>query len=134
MAYTKRNLSEVENMAPKFGMPEGMEARFARGALELETAGISRLKLAPGMRIPFGHRHGEQEEVYVVVAGGGRIKIDDDVVELAQWDALRLPAGAMRQVEAGPEGIEYLAFSPGDAQLARTDAEMVPGWWDDNPS
>ena len=130
MAYSKRNLSEVENMAPKFGMPEGMEARFARRALEMESLGVSKLKLPPGVRVPFGHRHEQQEEVYVVVAGGGRIKIDDDVVDLAQWDVVRLPPGTMRQVEGGPDGIEYLAFGAGDGELARTDAEMVPGWWE----
>ena len=121
MAYTKRNLSEVENMAPKFGMPEGMEARFARRALEMETLGVSKLKLPPDVRVPFGHRHAQQEEVYVVVAGGG---------DLAQWDVVRLPPGTMRQVEAGPDGIEYLAFGAGDAELARTDAELVPGGWE----
>jgi mannose-6-phosphate isomerase-like protein (cupin superfamily) len=131
MAYTKKNISEVEDMAPRFQMPQEMEARFARRALELETIGVSHFRLAPGFRVPFAHKHGEQEEVYVVVGGSGRVKVGDDVVELARWDAIRVPPGTLRQFEAGPDGLEYLAFGAGDAELAKTDAEMVPGWWSD---
>jgi mannose-6-phosphate isomerase-like protein (cupin superfamily) len=127
--YTKNNLkADVENQAPKFGMPEEMEARFARTALGCETLGLSHMKLAPGFRIPFGHKHVGQEEVYVVVRGSGRIKVEDEIVELAEWDAIRLPKNTMRAVEAGPEGLEYLAFGSGtDAQ----EVEMAPGWWAD---
>ncbi len=125
--YTKANLrADVENQAPKFGMPAEMDARFARRAIEGETLGLSLLTLAPGFRMPFGHKHEGQEEVYVVVRGAGRIKVEDEIVELAEWDAIRLPKNTMRQVEAGPDGIEYLAFGAGtDPQ----DAEMVQDWW-----
>ena len=125
--YTKTNLkSEVENQAPKFGMPEELDARFARPALEGKTLGLSLMKLAPNFRIPFGHKHTAQEEVYVVVRGSGQIKIDDEVVEVGEWDAVRFDEGTMRNVEAGPDGIEYLAFGAGDDPL---DAEMAPKWW-----
>jgi uncharacterized cupin superfamily protein len=127
-SYTKTNLREVENAAPKFGMPEELEARFARRALGGEMLGLSHMTLGPGFRVPFGHRHSAQEEVYVVVRGSGRVKVDDDVVDLREWDAIRFGAGAMRQVEAGPDGIEYIAFGAGDDP---GDAEMVPGWWSD---
>jgi mannose-6-phosphate isomerase-like protein (cupin superfamily) len=126
--YTKKNLREVENQAPKFGMPEELDARFARTPLGGETLGLSKFKLDPGFRIPFGHRHSGQEEVYVVVRGSGRVKVDDEIVELREWDAIRFDKDAMRNVEAGPEGIEYLAFSAGDDPA---DAEMTPGWWSD---
>jgi mannose-6-phosphate isomerase-like protein (cupin superfamily) len=128
-AYTKKNLKEdVENQAPKFGMPAELEARFARTALGGETLGLSHMKLAPGFRIPFGHKHEGQEEVYVVVRGSARIKVEDEIVELGEWDAIRFDKNTMRAVEAGPDGVEYLAFGAGDDPL---DAEMVQGWWTD---
>ncbi|MEX2212396.1 MAG: hypothetical protein WD689_11640 [Gaiellaceae bacterium] len=126
--YTKHNLKDVENAAPKFGMPEELEARFARRALAGETLGLSHMKLAPNFRVPFGHRHTAQEEVYVLVAGSARIKLDDEIVELVPWDAVRIGKGTMRNVEAGPDGAEYLAFGAGDDPQ---DAELVPGWWSD---
>jgi uncharacterized cupin superfamily protein len=127
-SYTKKNLKDVENVAPKFDMPDGMDARFARTDLGGETLGLSVMKLDPGFRIPFGHKHSGQEEVYVVVSGSGRVKVDDEVVELRQWDAIRFDKDIMRNMEAGPEGIEYIAFGAGTDP---TDAEMVPGWWSD---
>jgi quercetin dioxygenase-like cupin family protein len=126
--YTKVNLAAVENQAPRFGMPAELEARFARTPLEGRELGVSLFRLAPGFRIPFGHKHGDQEEVYVVTRGSGRIKVDGEVVELAQWDAIRMDTDTMRNVEAGPDGIEYLAFGAGDDPA---DAEMAQGWWTD---
>lgn len=126
--YTIKNLKEVEDQAPKFGLSPGLEARFARQALEGETTGLSYQRLAPSFRIPFGHKHGDQEEVYVVVSGSGRMKLDDEVVEVRQWDAVRVASGTMRDFEAGPEGAELLAFgAPTKGQP--NDAEMKPGWW-----
>jgi mannose-6-phosphate isomerase-like protein (cupin superfamily) len=126
MGYTKTNLRDVENAAPKFDMPSEMQARFARSAIEGETLGLSLFTLEPGFRIPFGHKHSDQEEVYVVVRGSARVKVDDDVVDLRQWDAIRFGKDTMRNMEAGPEGCEYLAFGAGDDPM---DVEMAPGWW-----
>jgi mannose-6-phosphate isomerase-like protein (cupin superfamily) len=127
MGYTKTNLrADVEDQAPKFDMPPEMQARFARKAIGGETLGLSLFTLAPNFRIPFGHKHSEQEEVYVVVRGSGRISVDDDVVDLGQWDAIRFDTDTMRCVEAGPEGIEYVAFGAGDDPL---DADMARDWW-----
>jgi mannose-6-phosphate isomerase-like protein (cupin superfamily) len=128
MSYTKTNIREVEDSAPKFDMPAEMHARFARRAIDGETLGISLFALEPGFRIPFGHKHVTQEEVYVVVRGSGRVKVDDEIVELGEWDAIRFPKDTMRQVEAGPDGVEYLAFGAGDDP---NEAEMAPGWWSD---
>jgi mannose-6-phosphate isomerase-like protein (cupin superfamily) len=127
-SYTKKNLRDVENQAPKFGMPDELDARFARTQLESETLGLSVLRLEPGFRMPFGHKHTAQEEVYVVVRGSGRVKVGDEIVELGEWDAIRFDTDTMRNMEAGPEGIEYLAFGAGDDPQ---DAEMTPGWWSD---
>jgi mannose-6-phosphate isomerase-like protein (cupin superfamily) len=125
--YTKVNLKEVEDMAPKFGMAPDIESRFARKALELEKSGLSYYRMAPDYRLPFGHTHSEQEEVYLVVAGGARFKLDDEVIDLGAWDALRVPAGTMRGMEAGKDGAEILAF--GAPNTENKDAEMEQGWW-----
>jgi mannose-6-phosphate isomerase-like protein (cupin superfamily) len=126
--YTKVNLrTDVENQAPRFDMPDELEARFARRAIGGETLGLSLMTLDPGFRIPFGHKHPGQEEVYVVVRGSGRIKIEDEIVEVGEWDAIRIDKDTMRNVEAGPDGIEFVAFGAGDDPL---DAELAPGWWD----
>jgi mannose-6-phosphate isomerase-like protein (cupin superfamily) len=122
------NLREVENQAPKFEMPREMEARFARSPLGGETLGISLMTLDPNFRIPFGHKHEGQEEVYVIVRGSARVKVEDEIVELGEWDAIRFDKDTMRNVEAGSEGVEYLAFGAGDDPR---DAEMVAGWWSD---
>jgi len=127
-SFTKTNLRDVENQAPNFGMPEELDARFARRDIEGESLGLSIIKLDPGFRMPFGHKHANQEEVYVVVQGSGRVKVGDEIVALREWDVIRFDRDTMRNMEAGPEGIEYLAFSAGDDS---SDADMVPGWWGD---
>src|SRR5215210_7602462 len=128
--YTKLNLKQdVEDMAPRFELSPGLESRFARKPLQLEKSGVSYYRIAPDFRTPFGHRHGEQEEVYIVVSGSSRLKVEDEIVELAQWDAVRIPGPAMRGLEGGPGGAEVLAFGGPNTDNAAT--EMVPGWWAD---
>ena len=126
--YTKKNLrTEVDDSAPKFGMPDGMQARFARTPIGGKTLGLSLFKLAPDFRIPFGHKHEGQEEVYVIVRGSARVKVEDEIVELGEWDAIRFDKDTMRDVEAGPEGVEYLAFGAGEDA---NEVEMVQDWWE----
>lgn len=128
--YTKLNLRrDIEDMAPKFGLSPGMESHFARRPLALEQSGLSYFKLAPDFRPPFGHRHSEQEEVYVIASGSARLRLGDEVLELGQWDAVRIARGVMRGLEAGPEGVEVIAF--GAPNTDNQDAEMVQGWWSD---
>ena len=127
--YTKANLKQVEDQAPKFGLSPDLEARFARVPLEAESTGVTYQRLGPNFRLPFGHNHKTQEEVYIVVSGSARIKLDDDIEELAQWDMVRIPPSVMRCVEGGPDGCEILAF--GAPNTENGDAEMVPGWWTD---
>jgi mannose-6-phosphate isomerase-like protein (cupin superfamily) len=128
--YTLLNLkSDVEDMAQRFGYAPNVEARFARRALGLQNSGMSYFKIAPDFRMPFGHRHGEQEEVYLVLSGSARIKVEDEVVELKPLDAIRLPGATTRGMEAGPEGAEILAFGAPDTD--NKDIEMVPGFWTD---
>ncbi len=127
--YTHINLKQVEDMAPKFGLSPGLESRFARRALECEKSGMSYYKIAPDFRMPFGHNHAEQEEIYVVVSGSARIKIEDEIIDLAQLDAIRVAPELTRAIEAGPDGAEVLAY--GAPKPAEQDAEMLQGWWDD---
>jgi mannose-6-phosphate isomerase-like protein (cupin superfamily) len=129
-AYTHLNLkNDVEDQAPKFGMSPEMEARMARVPLELEEFGVSYERLAPNYRLPFGHRQKNQEEVYVVVGGGGRAKLEDEIVELKPWDALRVPKDTMRGFEAGPDGMEIIAI--GAPNTGPGDADMTNDWWTD---
>jgi mannose-6-phosphate isomerase-like protein (cupin superfamily) len=125
--YTIQNLQEVEDQAPNFGLSPQLEARMARVPLELENLGISYQRIAPSFRVPFGHTHNVQEEVYVVVSGSMRAKLDDEVVELRQWDALRVPKETMRSFEGGPEGAEILAV--GAPNTGPGDANVEQNWW-----
>jgi mannose-6-phosphate isomerase-like protein (cupin superfamily) len=131
--YTRRNLKEdIEDSAARFGGAPDMEARFAREALELEQSGLSYQRAAPGYRFPFGHTHKKQEEVYVVVGGSGRMKIDDEIVELKQWDAVRVPPGTWRGYEAGPGGLEIIVIgAPNLGDAPREDVEGQRDWWAD---
>jgi uncharacterized cupin superfamily protein len=127
--YTVVNLKEVENLAPKFGFAPDLESRFARTALGLRNSGLSYFRYAPGFRTPFGHRHGQQEEIYIVLSGSMTAKVDDELVELHPWDALRVPGEVARCLQAGPEGAEIIAF--GAPNTENRDAEMLQGWWAD---
>ena len=126
-SYTKVNLKQVEDQAPNFGLSPDLEARMARVPLELEHSGISYQRIAPNFRVPFGHRHKNQEEIYVVVSGSLRAKLEDEVVEMEQWDAIRVPKETMRGFEAGPEGAEIIAI--GAPNTGPGDAETVTDWW-----
>lgn len=125
--YTIKNLkSDIEDMGAK-QMGGQIEARFGRSGIESEHLGVSYFRYEPNFKTPFGHRHGEQEEVYVVLSGAGRMKLDEEVVDLAQWDMVRVAPEVIRGIEGGPEGIELIAVGsdrPGDG-----DGEMIKDWW-----
>ena len=127
--YTLLNLrTGVEDMAPKFGMGEGIEAHFGRKPLGLEKSGLSYFKLRSDYKLPFGHTHSEQEEIYLVVSGTARLKLDDEEIELGELDAVRIPPGTMRGMAGGPEGAELIAFGAPDTD--NKDLEMVPGFFE----
>jgi mannose-6-phosphate isomerase-like protein (cupin superfamily) len=128
--YTKVNLKEdVEDQAPRFGLEGKIEARMARVALEMENAGVSYQRMAPSYRLPFAHRHKNQEEVYVLVSGTARAKLEDEIIDLKPWDALRVPKDTVRCFEAGPEGAEMIAI--GAPNTGPGDADMIQDWWMD---
>jgi mannose-6-phosphate isomerase-like protein (cupin superfamily) len=124
--YTKLNLKEVENQSPKFGITE-MEFRSARVPLELENSGLSYLRVEPNYRVPFGHRHNVQEEVYVLLSGSARLKLDDEVIDMKPLDAVRIHKDTMRNFEGGPEGAEVLAI--GAPNTGPGDGPMTQDWW-----
>lgn len=127
MSYTKKNLHDVEDAAAKRGMSEMGEAHFAGGELEAENTGLAYHVLKPGKRQPFGHKHDNAEEVHVVIAGSGRARLDDEIVELKTLDALRLSPKVTRSFEAGPEGLEFLVFGPHHEK----DGELNQDFWKD---
>jgi mannose-6-phosphate isomerase-like protein (cupin superfamily) len=126
--YTHLNLKEVEDQAPKFGLSE-MEFRSARVPLELENSGLSYLRVAPNFRIPFGHHHNVQEEVYVLVSGSARLKLDDEIIDMKPLDAVRIHRDTMRNVEGGPDGAEIIAI--GAPNTGPGDGPMEQNWWTD---
>ena len=122
MSYTIKNLRDVEDQAPKFGFADTQEARFAHHDLEAEATGLALQRVKPGRRQAFAHRHDDAEEIYVVLAGSGRVKLDDAVEELKPLDAIRIAPPVTRQFEAGDEGLELLVFGPRhdrDGELVR---------------
>jgi mannose-6-phosphate isomerase-like protein (cupin superfamily) len=131
MPFTLRNIKDdLEDLGPRFDGAPDLEFRAATKALELEHSALSYQRIPPGHRFPYGHTHTTQEEVYVVVRGSGRMKADDEIVELTEWDAVRVPPGTWRGYEAGPEGLEILVVgAPNLGEDPREDVEGQRGWW-----
>jgi len=111
-SHTHISLRDVEDAAPPNGFGDRWEARVAREDLEAEQTGVTHFRLKPGKRSPFVHRHEQAEEVYVVVSGSGQVKLDDELVAIEPRDAIRVPPEVSRAFEAGPEGLELIAFGP----------------------
>src|SRR5215210_7588247 len=126
-AYTLRNLTDVEDSAVRFGIGEVQEARFANDDLEVEQTGLSYHRLRPGRRQGFGHRHEMAEEVCVVLSGSGRVKVDDEIVELRALDAIRLAPQVSRAFEAGDDGLEFVVFGPRRPRRRRAAPGLVDG-------
>jgi quinol monooxygenase YgiN/quercetin dioxygenase-like cupin family protein len=123
--YTHINLEQVEDMAPRFGFGEQGEARFATRSLGATRTGVSHQRLRPGVRQAFGHRHQHAEEVVLVLAGDGRVKVDDEVRDVRALDAIRFAPSAKRAFEAGADGLDFVVFGPHHTG----DAVMEPGFW-----
>jgi quercetin dioxygenase-like cupin family protein len=127
MSYTIKNLSETPDSAVKFGLSEMGEAHFPREELGAESTGLSYQVLKPGKRSAFGHRHDKAEEVYVVLSGSGRVRLDDEIVDVARLDAIRVEPRVTRAFEAGPDGLEWVVFGP----RHDGDGEMDNEFWKD---
>jgi mannose-6-phosphate isomerase-like protein (cupin superfamily) len=127
VSYSKKNLRDVQDMAVQHGLSTTQEARFPREDLGAEQTGINYLTVKPGQREAFAHRHRTAEEIYVVLGGSGSVKLDDELVELAPLDAVRVSPGTARSFEAGPDSLEVLVFGP----HVEADGEMVQDFWDE---
>jgi mannose-6-phosphate isomerase-like protein (cupin superfamily) len=129
-SYNVLNLKDVQDQAPNFGFDHGeFELRMARVPLECENSGVSYMRIAPNFRSPHAHRHKVQEEIFVLVSGTGRIKLDDEIVELEPWSAVRVAQETVRCLEAGPEGAEFICI--GAPNTGPGDGESVHDWWTD---
>ncbi len=123
---------DVEDVGTNFNGAPGLEFRHASKALGLEQSGLSYQRIPPGYRFPYGHTHKTQEETYVVLGGGGRMKLDDEIVEVEKWDVVRVPPGTWRGYEAGSEGLEILVFgAPSLGGNPREDVDGKRDWWAD---
>jgi mannose-6-phosphate isomerase-like protein (cupin superfamily) len=133
VTFTRRNLKhDLEDVGSNFGGASDLEFRIATKELELEQSGLTYQRVPPGYRFPYGHTHARQEEVYVVVRGSGRMKVDDEIIELEEWDAVRVPPGAWRGYEAGAEGLELLVIgAPSLGDAPRDDVRGQRDWWTD---
>ena len=132
MEFTLTNLKALNDLGGNFNGAPDLEFRAATKALGLQHSGLTYQRVPPGYRFPYGHTHRRQEEVYVVVGGSGRMKIDDEIVELEKWDAVRVPPGMWRGYEAGPEGLELLVIgAPSLGDAPREDVEGRRDWWSD---
>jgi mannose-6-phosphate isomerase-like protein (cupin superfamily) len=131
--FTLRNLKrDLQDVGSNFDGAPDLEFRLATKALELERSGLSYQRIPPGYRFPYGHTHKEQEELFVVVRGSGRMKLDDEIVEVEEWDVVRVPPGTWRGYEGGPEGLEILVFgAPNLGENPREDVEGERDWWAD---
>jgi mannose-6-phosphate isomerase-like protein (cupin superfamily) len=125
--FTVVNVKEVDDSAAEYA--PGLEMRFARKHLDSQHLGVTYVRYAPGFRSPEGHHHREQEEAYVVIGGSGRMRLDDEIVELRQWDVVRVAPDVVRGFEGGPDGLTLVAV--GADRPEGGDGVRVPDWWTD---
>lgn len=121
--YAIVNLLELDDSVG--GRVEGMEARFSRKQLGSRDLGVSHFRYAPNTRNPSGHSHREQEEAYVIAAGSGRVRLDDEVRDVRQWDVIRVAPEVVRAFEAGPDGLDVIAVGgpkPDEGDGVRSDS------------
>jgi mannose-6-phosphate isomerase-like protein (cupin superfamily) len=124
--FTITNLMELDDSAAARGA-SGVEARFARSQLNSQHLGVSHFRYAPGFRAPYGHNHREQEEAYVVIGGSGRVRLDDEIVDLRKWDVIRVAPTVTRAFKAGPDGLELIAI--GSDRPEGGDGNLVKDFW-----
>lgn len=126
MTYKHLKLTDLPDQAPSFGV-DSLEARVARSELGARSIGLTSYSVKPGRRLGFGHRHDQVEEIYAIILGTGRFKLNDDVVDVTAGDVVYCPPQVMREWEAGDDGLEVLAFGG----HVEGDGDMIARWWDD---
>ena len=106
--FSTVNLMDVEDSVGD--RAPGIEGRFGRKHLDSRDLGVSLFRYAANLRSPMAHSHREQEEAYLIVAGSGRVLLDGEVLELRQWDVVRVAPEVVRAFEAGPDGLDLIAI------------------------
>jgi mannose-6-phosphate isomerase-like protein (cupin superfamily) len=124
--YTITNLKQCDDFAAANGVGEVGVIRFPREDVEAKATGFAHLTLNPGKRHPFPHRHDKAEEVYIVLAGSGHVKLEDELRDLAKYDIVRVAPHVRRGFEAGPDGMELLAFGARHEK----DGEILKDFWE----
>jgi uncharacterized cupin superfamily protein len=84
--------------------------------LGAESLGMRLWRLAPG-QASTKHRHFAQEELYVLLEGTGRVRVDDELLTLAPLDALLVGPDSARQVfnDTDAEALWLVAGAPPEA-------------------
>ncbi len=104
MSYSIVDVEDIEGAGP------GNAVRFVRRVLGVEAFGINWFEIPPGAE---GREHDEtetqQEEVNVIVRGGGVYRVDGEEVPVRVGTFLRFDPGTTRQPVAGPEGMTMIA-------------------------
>jgi hypothetical protein len=129
MSYAIANLKELDDMAVQYGLSPAIEAHFGREALGCEITGVSYQRVAPNTRHPLAHRHGRQEEIYVVLSGRGRVKLDDEIVDVEAFDAIRVAPQVGRAFEAAVRRELSRALFALDSALGFSAAGFVLDWF-----
>ena len=63
-----------------------------------------------------------------MVSGSGRIKLDDEVVDLQQWDVIRVAPDVVRAFEGGANGLELIAVGSDRPEGATARWSTISGW------
>ena len=84
--------------------------------LEASALGARLWRLEPG-QASTRHRHREQEELYLLLEGTGRIRVDGDLLTLERGDALLVDPGTLRQVfnDTGADALWLVVGAPPEA-------------------
>jgi uncharacterized cupin superfamily protein len=125
--HTHLNLMDVKDSVA--GRVKGLSGRFGRGPMGAKDIGVSHWRYEPGFRAPAGHKHREQEEAYLVISGSGQVLLDGEVLELRQWDLVRVSPEVVRAFAAGPDGMDIVAV--GGPKPEGGDGEQAEVSWPD---
>jgi uncharacterized cupin superfamily protein len=123
-------IADAPNWAEaRFGLPESeFELRILRGVLGCEHVGVSYLRFGPGWRLTVGHRHpGGGEEVYVLVEGSARIKIEEQILHMHAPSAVRVRGDQFRAIRADSDMTAVLVAAGTIDDPSAT--EFAPNFW-----
>lgn len=72
---------------------------FLKDALGLTGCEISVNVVPQGFKMPFNHKHKQNEEVYLILKGEGVLTIDGDRIAVSEGSAVRVAPEAVRAIE-----------------------------------